>query len=81
MPIERMTVQQLIERLQAFPPDLPVVVHSYEDGLDPVTEAALIRVTATPDRQWYNGVYEQVQTDGEQAVLIASRYFKKDASE
>lgn len=78
MPIERLTVAQLIERLQQYATDLPVVVHSYEDGYDPVTNLEVLSVSETPDRQRYVGVYEATQDTGETVLLIASRYFKAE---
>lgn len=81
MPIERLNVGQLIDRLQQFPLDLPVVVRSYEDGYDPVTNLETLSISETPDRQWYVGVYEATQDTGETVLLIASKYFKAEAQQ
>jgi hypothetical protein len=77
MTIERLTVQQLIQQLQQFPLELPVVVHSYEEGYDPVTAVETISVATVPNREWYVGVYDSTP-DGERVLLIASKYYKSD---
>ncbi|MBE2272503.1 MAG: hypothetical protein IAE80_29985, partial [Anaerolinea sp.] len=76
--IERLTVGELIERLQQFPASLPVIVRSYEEGYDPVTEVQVIRVAETADRAWYVGVYEATDEHGETALLLASKYHRTE---
>jgi hypothetical protein len=77
-PIERLTVRELIERLQHYPDNLPVVVQSYEQGYDPVTQLEVIEVMPTPNREWYVGVYEKSQAQGEAMLLIASKYTRAE---
>ena len=81
MTIERMTVRQIIEQLQQYADDLPVVVQSYEDGYDPVTEVRELTVTVRQDREWYVGIYEQSDQQGEPVLLIASKYNRSELEE
>lgn len=74
MPIQTITIRQLVEQLGQYPDDLPVIVQSYEDGYDPVTTISELTISPTPDRQWYMGVFEKVDGKGQQALLISSRY-------
>ncbi len=78
MNIDRLTVRQLIALLQTYPDDLPVVVRSYEDGFDPVTDVATLTVTEKPDRAWYVGVYEPSDPQGEKVLLISSKYYRSE---
>lgn len=78
MPIERLTVRQLIDLLGQFPEDWPVVVQSYEDGYDPVTAVAPLTVTETPARPWWVGVYHAADKEGEPALLLSSKYSRTD---
>lgn len=52
MAMVRLTVKQLMQRLERMPADLPVIVHGYENGYDPVTEFGLI---AMPRNRNVNG--------------------------
>jgi len=72
--IKRMTVRQVIELLQQYPDDLPVVVQGYEEGYDPVTDVGELTVAAKQHREWYVGVYEQSDQQGEKVVAISSKY-------
>ncbi len=47
-----MTVQELIERLKAFPSDALVVTEGYKDGFDTVKKASLKMVRENPDKNW-----------------------------
>jgi hypothetical protein len=67
-----MTVAELIEHLQACPPDLDVVVQSYEEGFDPVTDLRQLSLAETANKPWYLGVYEECASSDKQAVLIHS---------
>lgn len=79
--VQRLTVRQLIERLQQFADDLPVVVQSYEEGYDPVTHLDELSVSRIPDRQWYVGVYQQAAEQGEKMLLIASKYNRAEVDD
>lgn len=74
MKIEYLNVGQLIAKLQQYPDNLPVVVQSYEDGYDPITDIKKLNVIETPDRAWYVGVYEQSDQIGKKVLLISSKY-------
>lgn len=73
-----MTVVELIETLQKFPADLTVVVQSYEDGVDPVTEAKTIGISKQSPSEWYNGVFDEVADSPEKALLIFSRFNRSE---
>ncbi|CAG1009347.1 hypothetical protein ANRL4_04027 [Anaerolineae bacterium] len=81
MTIERLTVGELILWLQHYPDHLPVVVRSYEEGYDPVTTVETLTIAETPERTWYVGVYQQADTEGETAVLLASKYHQRETDE
>jgi hypothetical protein len=57
--MNEMTVRELIKLLQSVPADLPVVVDSYEAGLDPVTDIKEIEVIPYPERKSYYGIFDQ----------------------
>jgi hypothetical protein len=59
--MNEMTVRELIKLLQSVPANLPVVVDSYEGGLDPVTDVRKIEVIPYPERQSYYGIYDQIR--------------------
>lgn len=69
-----MNVAELIKELKEFPADLPVVVQSYEDGVDPVTDAKMIGIEKYKPSEWYNGIYDEVADSSEKALLIASKF-------
>jgi hypothetical protein len=76
--MERLTIQQLVERLQQLPQDLPVVVHGYENGYDPVTDVDVVAVSLRPDRHWYDGVFKDSVEQGDEVALISSMYNRYD---
>ena len=76
-----MTVSELIETLQKFPTDLSVVVQSYEDGVDPVTEAKMIGIEKYNPSEWYNGVYDEVADSPEKALLISSKFNRAEKND
>ncbi len=55
----KMNVAELIKELQKLPADLPVVVQSYEDGVDPVTHAKTIGIEKYKPNEWYYGVAQK----------------------
>lgn len=80
-PMPPLTVQDLIDALQQYPPDMPLIVNSYEVGYDPVTHLETTPIAHMPDREWYQGIYERADTDGKPALLIASRYYKTESDD
>lgn len=73
-----MTVAELIARLQACPADLEVVVASYEQGYDPVTDLREIAIEKVANKEWYVGVYEDAPASGRTALLILSRFLRSE---
>ena len=73
-----MTVRELISILKEKPADLEVVVQSYEDGYDPVTDVDSIKVSPMQEKPWYSGVYEKRDDSDKAVVLIRSRYNRAD---
>lgn len=62
-----MTVQELIELLAAYPPELRVVVNGYEDGFDDLAQE---RMSVTPielDRgeHWWEGRHASPRTEAD----------------
>jgi hypothetical protein len=55
-----MNVQQLIEELQKYPPDMRVIRKGYEGGYHDLTspESKLIRLNVYELNQWYYGPHE-----------------------
>ncbi len=66
-----MTVQELINRLQTFPKDMPVVIHGYAGGFDDVGTLEEIKVDLNVHSQWFYGKHE-INTEGEATVLRIS---------
>ena len=54
-----------------------VVIPSYEDGFDPVTECKKIQLQPRQKKEWYYGVYDK-KTDGTPAVLLDSKFRRAD---
>lgn len=73
-----MTVAELIARLQACPADLEVVVVSYEQGYDPVTDLREIPIEKVAAREWYVGVYDDAPASGCRALLLHSRFLRSE---
>jgi len=73
-----MTVAELIKQLQAYPQALEVIVDSYEEGFDPVTDVKQQAIEKITDKSWYEGVYDEAKNSNHQAVLIRSRYNRMD---
>ncbi len=73
-----MNIRQLIELLEQYPDDMPVVVQSYEAGYDPVTDVRQLTVAEVEDKAWYVGVYADAEKAGQQALLIASKFRNTD---
>lgn len=68
-----MTVGQLIIVLGALDPKLPVVVRGYEDGVNDISEAALINIRRDQYSAWYYGQHEklfQEEDGGVQAIEL-----------
>lgn len=53
-----MTVAELIEKLQALPPDLRVLVRGYEGGVDDLTHLQTTSVKLNVNPEHYYGAHE-----------------------
>ena len=73
-----MKISELIEQLKKYPADMEVLVPSYEDGFDPVTDCRPLHVVTYEPREWYYGVYDEVKVKGRETVLISSRFTRCD---
>ncbi|MBU8901995.1 MAG: hypothetical protein KOO69_04590 [Victivallales bacterium] len=74
-----MKVCDLIKLLEDQPVDMEVVVESYEEGVDPVTELKAISVSDKENREWYEGIYEENTQSKHNVLLIKSKYNRTEA--
>ena len=66
-----MTVQELINQLQNYPKNMPVVVGGYEGGCDDVDTLDEVKVDLNVNTEWFYGAHEP-NADGYTAVLCIS---------
>ncbi len=76
-----MNVAELIALLDGQPAGMEVLVQSYEEGYDPVTEVKTMAVSETPDKPWYVGVYSEDAQAKKTALVIQSRYNRAEKEE
>jgi len=57
-----MNVDQLIKRLQMYPPDLRVVVRGYEGGYNDVDQFETMKIVIDFNEEWYYGKHEDVES-------------------
>jgi hypothetical protein len=57
-----MNVNQLIKRLQMYPPDLRVVVSGYEGGYNDVGTFENLKIVLDYNKSWYYGKHEDVDS-------------------
>jgi hypothetical protein len=57
-----MNVNQLIKRLQMYPPDLRVVVRGYEGGYNDVDTFENLKIVLDYHSAWYYGKHEDVES-------------------
>lgn len=57
-----MNVNQLIKRLQMYPPDLRVVVRGYEAGYNDVDTFENLKIVLDYHSAWYYGKHEDVES-------------------
>jgi len=69
-----MNVAELIALLEKQPADMELLVQSYEEGFDPVTDVRPIAVSKKADKPWYVGVYEEDAQSGNRMLVIQSRH-------
>ncbi len=65
-----MTVSELIQHLQAMPPDALVVTEGYEDGFDTLKKISMIKVVENPKKNWYVGQYIHSTEKTAQSVVF-----------
>ncbi|MEI8012216.1 MAG: hypothetical protein WCI27_07020 [Candidatus Omnitrophota bacterium] len=63
-----MTINELIQKLSAFPPDTNIVVSGYEGGFADVTGARGIRLQKDANKEWYYGRHEEANAGDQQAA-------------
>ena len=74
-----MTVEELIARLEALPPESPVLVEGYETGFDDIVELTPEHVVRYRHAQEWDGEYQapgrfsNLETGVRQAVVIRGR--------
>lgn len=67
-----MTVAELINLLEGFPPDHRVVIRGYEDGVDDVGAARLVLLKLNVFDDWYYGDHDE-RPDGDTPAVKLSR--------
>jgi len=60
-----MKVKELIEKLQELDPEMEVMRHGYEGGVENVTLLDIVTVALKVHPQWYYGSHETVDKDDE----------------
>jgi hypothetical protein len=71
-----MTVQELIKRLEALPPECQVLVEGYENGWDTLIDLQIANLTRQQPCEDWDGEFERVAPDTEdaaQCVLLVGR--------
>jgi hypothetical protein len=75
----RYTVKELIEILETFPQDAPVVVSGYENGFENIRQPILKELIHQPQNPDWDGEFQPIENGGPdsfQAVLL--RRVKRD---
>jgi hypothetical protein len=50
-----MTIQELTEKLKTFPPDTMLVIRSYEDGCNDISDFKEVSIKLNAYKEWYYG--------------------------
>lgn len=58
-----MKVKELIEKLQALPPDMMVIVDGYEGGVNETSDVAVETIALNVNQEWYYGAHDTVEED------------------
>jgi len=64
------TVQELIDILKTFPPDMPVLVSGYETGYECFYDPYVADLVHQPDNMYFDGEYQH-PSEGEIPELTA----------
>jgi len=63
------TVSELIEILQQYPADMPVVVSGYENGYENFYQPFVKKVIHQPENTYYDGQF-QIDENGMEALIL-----------
>ncbi len=63
------TVSELIEILQQYPADMPVVVSGYENGYDNFYQPDVIKVKQFPENRYNDGQF-QIDDNGTEVLRL-----------
>lgn len=74
------TVQQLIDELKTFPPDLPVFISGYESGYENFYTPYIKNVVHRPDNMYFDGEFQDVEITDLEAfeAIILTRVQRTD---
>lgn len=67
--IYNFTVGELIEILQQYPDDMPVVVSGYENGYENFYHPFMKKVKHLPENSYYDGEF-QLDDNGSEALIL-----------
>ncbi|MYI81924.1 MAG: hypothetical protein F4056_00895 [Chloroflexi bacterium] len=77
-----MTVQELIELLAAYPPELRVVVNGYEDGFDDVAQEriSITRIELDRGEHWWEGRHASPRSEaGTGAQVVDALVLRRES--
>ena len=67
-----MTIQELIEKLKTFPPDIKVVVRGYEDGYNDISDIREVAIKLNASEYWWDGQHGDTKdVDAIRAIELA----------
>lgn len=74
------TVSQLIDVLNSFPQDLPVLTSGYEDGFENFYYPKILELKHEPENLNFSGEFQISETYGENRfkAVVISRVFRND---
>jgi len=74
------TVKELIQILEKFPEDLPVLVDGYESGYEHFYTPRIQKLKYEPQNIYYDGEYQLIDNEAEQHIeaVILQRILRDD---
>ncbi len=74
------TVKELIQILEEFPEDLPVLVDGYESGYGHFYAPRIQKLKYEPENSHYDGEYQPINNEAEQNIdaVILQRMLRDD---
>ena len=74
------TVKELIQILEKFPEDLPVLVDGYESGYDHFYMSRIQKLKYEPQNIYYDGKYQPIENEAKQNIeaVILQRMLRDD---